>query len=556
VAGKNKTTAKVRERGLLVRGLETIFGPLNWRNLYSWAILILLILTVRWAWFEPYKIPSGSMEPTLMGNPNFFMGDRVFVNKHVYGLRVPFQNKYLFRWKNPERWDIVVFKAAHDDPEHHTLIKRIVGMPGERIHITAEGRISVNGEVVPFPEGLEDTLHYTYGVELSEEMAKSYFVRAVAEGKKPKELVRWDDRAREIVLENAITGEYPNLLNAEHPAVQKYRDEVERLRRELQDRGITTLEEAEAAGFLDKISPEVMQVAKELFILYLSSDSDLPRYMHSAIYVQSNVEQFLHDWDMVRARIKAKAAAGEVTNADIQSLARGVSPRTLRIVNELYRARSDSNERFKYGIRKEDEYSLIPEDHYMMLGDNSGNSIDSRVYGWVPRNHLVGRTFAIWWPPQHWKDFTGFSKTWWGMALLYGLPLTLAVYLYVHHSVYRVVRIHSDTHLPGLAPRRKVAIDCKAFGLRWPFVKKRIFRGREPESNEPVLFKQNGRILLGAVAAGPGAKASKGKKRVPDNHYVIDVQDDDSSGQYLVHYNDLIGPVRTAVPSESARNEG
>ncbi len=79
----------------------------------------------------------------------------------------------------------------------------------------------------------------------------------------------------------------------------------------------------------------------------------------------------------------------------------------------------------KYGIDPSDEYSLVPEDHYLVLGDNSINSVDGRVWGWVPRDNLFGRTFAIWWPFNRRRDFSGFSDTWWGTGLIYGIPLLL-----------------------------------------------------------------------------------------------------------------------------------
>ncbi|MGI6746319.1 MAG: hypothetical protein ACOX45_09375 [Acutalibacteraceae bacterium] len=50
------------------------------------------------------------------------------------------------------------------------------------------------------------------------------------------------------------------------------------------------------------------------------------------------------------------------------------------------------------------------------------------MYGWVPHNHLYGSAFAVWWPWARRQDFTGFSHTWWGMALLYGIPALLLLW--------------------------------------------------------------------------------------------------------------------------------
>lgn len=117
-------------------------------------------LIIRWAIAEPYRIPSSSMETTLHGDPRFGRGDRVFVNKWIYGIRVPFINKRIFHGKPPERWDIVVFKSVEPDAVHKTLVKRIVGLPGERIHI-AHGKVYVNGLPLIIPDFMPQNMYYT-----------------------------------------------------------------------------------------------------------------------------------------------------------------------------------------------------------------------------------------------------------------------------------------------------------------------------------------------------------------------------------------------------------
>ena len=91
---------------------------------------ILLALLVRAFVFEPFHIPSGSMIPTLL------VGDFIFVNKMSYGLRVPFSDPSRVHklWESPpQRGDVVVFKnPAHPDIDY---VKRVVGLPGDRIEI-------------------------------------------------------------------------------------------------------------------------------------------------------------------------------------------------------------------------------------------------------------------------------------------------------------------------------------------------------------------------------------------------------------------------------------
>lgn len=101
---------------------------------------ILIALFLRAFFYEPFKIPSGSMQPTLL------VGDHLFVNKFVYGLRMPFTTVKL-GMQTPERGDIVVFMRPGvqrgDD-----IIKRVVGLPGEVVEVR-DRRITVDGVPVP-----------------------------------------------------------------------------------------------------------------------------------------------------------------------------------------------------------------------------------------------------------------------------------------------------------------------------------------------------------------------------------------------------------------------
>lgn len=212
----------------------------------SIGIAIILAMLIRWPVAEPYKIPSSSMEPTFMP------GDRIFVNKHAYGVRYPMNGQRIpftlkniwyadsFLWDGPdvERWDIVVFKSVEPGAPHDTLVKRVVGMPGERILIR-DGKLIVDGELLELPDFMPD-VQYT----------------------------------------STVVGNY----------------------------------------------------------------------------IQSN----------------------------------------------------------GYGLLADDEHSLIPEDHYFLLGDNSGSSRDGRWFGFMPKHHIVGEVTSIWWPLDRWRDFTGYtSRPWW-----------------------------------------------------------------------------------------------------------------------------------------------
>ncbi|MCZ6560929.1 MAG: signal peptidase I [Gammaproteobacteria bacterium] len=102
--------------------------------------VILVVLLVRSFLFEPFRIPSDSMMPTLLD------GDFIFVNKYAYGIRLPVINKKIIDIDEPGRGDVVVFRLPSDPSTNY--IKRVVGLPGDRIGYSAN-RLYINGEPMP-----------------------------------------------------------------------------------------------------------------------------------------------------------------------------------------------------------------------------------------------------------------------------------------------------------------------------------------------------------------------------------------------------------------------
>ncbi len=103
---------------------------------------VLLALLIRAFVFEAFKIPTGSMIPTL------HVHDHLFVNKFIYGLKIPFTRVRLFGFREPRRGEIVVFEYPYDgDPDSSgkDLIKRVIGTPGDLVRVVDNG-IVVNGE--------------------------------------------------------------------------------------------------------------------------------------------------------------------------------------------------------------------------------------------------------------------------------------------------------------------------------------------------------------------------------------------------------------------------
>lgn len=129
----------------------------------SFFPVIALVFCLRSFLYEPFKIPSTSMVPTLQ------VGDLILVNKYTYGIRLPVINKKVIPINDPQRGDVMVFKY----PENMTLdyIKRVVGVPGDTVTYKNK-RLTVNGKQVsyrPLPDYLdEETL--SYSTHLSEDL--------------------------------------------------------------------------------------------------------------------------------------------------------------------------------------------------------------------------------------------------------------------------------------------------------------------------------------------------------------------------------------------------
>ena len=90
----------------------------------SFFPVLLFVLVIRSFIFEPFRIPSGSMMPTLL------QGDFIFVKKYSYGLRLPVTETKILETGAPERGDVVVFRLPSDPSINY--IKRVVGLPGDR----------------------------------------------------------------------------------------------------------------------------------------------------------------------------------------------------------------------------------------------------------------------------------------------------------------------------------------------------------------------------------------------------------------------------------------
>lgn len=131
--------ATSRLTGLLDKHLDVYRKP-KWRESFeSISLAILVALALRSFVVEAFKIPSGSMIPTLA------IGDQIFVNKYIYGMRIPFTAIRLIDFAMPKRGEVIVFICPV--PPNEDYIKRVIGLPGDEIALRG-GALFINGERV------------------------------------------------------------------------------------------------------------------------------------------------------------------------------------------------------------------------------------------------------------------------------------------------------------------------------------------------------------------------------------------------------------------------
>jgi signal peptidase I len=131
-----------------------------WRKLWKiWrtrvqpiAVLVLVLTTFRSAVADWNDVPSGSMSPTILE------GDRIFVNKLAYGLKVPFTTVHLFHWNTPQRGEIVIFNSPADGTR---LVKRVVGLPGDSV-LMVNDQLYINGQPLSYQVS-NGSIHETLG---------------------------------------------------------------------------------------------------------------------------------------------------------------------------------------------------------------------------------------------------------------------------------------------------------------------------------------------------------------------------------------------------------
>ncbi len=123
----------------------------------SIVIAVVMALIIKAFVIQAFKIPSGSMIPTLK------IGDHILVNKFIYGTKLPFTDRIIIPLKRPNRGDIIVFKFPDD--EKKDFIKRVIGLPGDIVEIKGKG-VYINGSPIDDSYAVHsDPMVYPSGIQ-------------------------------------------------------------------------------------------------------------------------------------------------------------------------------------------------------------------------------------------------------------------------------------------------------------------------------------------------------------------------------------------------------
>lgn len=170
---------------IVSEGKDKIDFERSWEStLWEWVktilYAILLALFIRAFFLQTFKIPTGSMEPTLRGAMNYGRGDKIIVIKFIYGIRIPFTDHRVFALTKPKRGDVIVFKTEGIPQldQRKDFIKRVVGLDAEHVQIVpdnplwnpeehetikGEGHIYISGKRLETPTTIAQRSYYPDG---------------------------------------------------------------------------------------------------------------------------------------------------------------------------------------------------------------------------------------------------------------------------------------------------------------------------------------------------------------------------------------------------------
>ncbi|MFO7900110.1 MAG: signal peptidase I [Planctomycetota bacterium] len=410
----------------------------------SLAIAFVLAMIIRHYGVEAFRIPTSSMEPTLLGSETH--GDRILVNKFRFDLHPP------------ERWDIVVFKIDEkrinyyrrnggvilgsgaplpapvhrnengtiryeNSPEYVNYVKRLVGLPGQEIEIR-NGDVFINGRICRKPDavldamlvpvsndelleaesqGLGDVWARTGPVTVENNVAtfRARVPGAPAELHYAEPIVDWvatdlrttyrrkGDEQLNVVGDVRVAFRFQHVEGKGRLTARisengnKYRASLP-----LGESGYARL------GCNDmELGTAPFRATGEHHLEFTNVDARLTLKIDGRTLLQHDIE-----WPSEAVAAKVRRTRRHTSGVAFGVEAAGAVVRDVRLWRDIYYTYPHQDVTF--GVRK--AFRLGP-DEYFMMGDNSPNSFDSRHWGVVKEPHLIGKAFFVFWPIPRWR---------------------------------------------------------------------------------------------------------------------------------------------------------
>lgn len=381
----------------------------------SLAIAFILAMVIRHFVLEVFKIPTKSMQPTLLGDP--WTGDKILVNKLAYD------------FGEPDRWDVIVFKFPDNVAKNY--IKRVVGLPGESLWVR-DGDVYINGQIARKPWPVQDAMWRRCSDSGEVTVRESGVARRMWVADAP-EYWTLEDHLFEV---DARHSPYAQMLEYNHDIMAYEERQLLDSRSHVPPSTSSdvmarfVLEPRKLVGdvrarfIVEAVQGIATEVDQWQIILPLADGECLPHLKrwgdhvkkgkayrlkagHGTLVEVCNVDRTIlvrlggrevlrHEYDPPASKRYLYQKRGFSRRAEVLIGSKG--GHVLFRDPGLYVDVFYTNYPFKRAV---EEPYLVKDDEFFVLGDNSANSNDSRGWdksGGVPRSYLVGEAFLVLWP--------------------------------------------------------------------------------------------------------------------------------------------------------------
>jgi len=401
------------------------------------AMAFVLALTVRCFVVEAYEIPTGSMAPTLYGShfevtcgscgarfavnagqhgeyPSDFLcpacgasGPAAAGSVRLYGGDRILVSKDYYLFTEPRRWEVFVFKSVEPGKQNTNFVKRLIGLPGERVDVR-NGQIFINGEIARKPGRVQEELWQGVYDGLNADRAAGYWRASsgwearpegllLSEASQAWQAIQYDKPILDFYVYNGREGDnvvgdilVQGHLNSEGPSgslAVLITNEEGTWKAVFSPMGpVLSVELRLNEHLVDKASPRISS-ERDFDFRFSVADAGQQVRVNGMTVIDHQTELTL---DQAPKYTEASGVAFEGQGSQML-VSQVIIKRDVYYTLAILRPDRDPSVR-PYGTD-------VAEGHYLGMGDNSPISSDSRWWGQVPEENVLGKAFFVFWPP-------------------------------------------------------------------------------------------------------------------------------------------------------------